>query len=576
MDLHSNLDIIVSNGNRENVFNIVFKESIKDINFEKDVLSFKEYHSMKFRHTSTNYNEKLYFNGFDIIVDDVLKIDEKGESYLSNATLDIINYTSTNDQNVLVPGYYLLTLVNEKTEYAIIKIVPKDFTEEEWKYLYEDVNNYLNGLANSFINKNNVKVIKSKKDNNLHNKINFINEYYIKIINSINQLIANPRLTIQKKHHWASKNTQPPVDKNTFKYSSKYPNKKQYLYTYKRLVNFNIPENMWLKFVVEFLLKEINSIDKENILKIKNETSKCNLQYSNEIKKNKITKYNLKQSKKNITIIKNLIIKLRSTEWYNQVSYKNNIMPTQSSLMNKNYNLLYTWYVEFNKSNFDFIFSDQVLNSWKKTDELYEIWCYINIIEILKSSGFIPVKGWIFNGDIQNDLDEGTYVTMKKAEITLNIHYNALLKYKSSETDLINPLYTANKKNKPDIRIDIFVEDIYLKSIPIDAKYRKLKNITNDKKGSLKQLLAYRDSPRSLLHLAGAKHIRKNNHTVITKVIILYPKDTSSTSKTDILSVEHGLLFYEFGPNYIDTSLKTALNEEINEAFEIYNDIYKN
>ncbi|REA73931.1 hypothetical protein DV962_13265, partial [Staphylococcus pseudintermedius] len=96
--------------------------------------------------------------------------------------------------NVLVPGYYLLTLVNEKTEYAIIKIVPKDFTEEEWKYLYEDVNNYLNGLANSFINKNNVKVIKSKKDNNLHNKINFINEYYIKIINSINQLIANPRL----------------------------------------------------------------------------------------------------------------------------------------------------------------------------------------------------------------------------------------------------------------------------------------------------------------------------------------------------------------------------------------------
>ncbi len=284
MDLHSNLDIIVSNGNRENVFNIVFKESIKDINFEKDVLSFKEYHSMKFRHTSTNYNEKLYFNGFDIIVDDVLKIDEKGESYLSNATLDIINYTSTNDQNVLVPGYYLLTLVNEKTEYAIIKIVPKDFTEEEWKYLYEDVNNYLNGLANSFINKNNVKVIKSKKDNNLHNKINFINEYYIKIINSINQLIANPRLTIQKKHHWASKNTQPPVDKNTFKYSSKYPNKKQYLYTYKRLVNFNIPENMWLKFVVEFLLKEINSIDKEIILKIKNETSKCNLQYSNEIK----------------------------------------------------------------------------------------------------------------------------------------------------------------------------------------------------------------------------------------------------------------------------------------------------
>lgn len=576
MDLHSNLDIIVSNGYRENVYNIVFRESIKDINFEKDVLSFKEYHSMKFRHKSTDYNEKLYFNGFDTIVDDILKIDKKGNSYLSNATLDIINYTSNNDQNVLVPGYYLLTLVNEKTKYAIIKIVPKDFTEEEWKSLYEDVNSYLNGLANSFVNRNNVTVIQNKKDNNLYNKINFIDKYFIKIINSVNQLIVNPRLTIQKNYKWVPKHTQPHVDKKTIKYSSKYPNKTQYLYTYKRVINYNISENMWLKFVVELLLKELNSIGKEIILKIENENYKYNSKYSSEIKKAKITKNNLNQAKKNIIILKNLIIKLRNSEWYSQVSYKNNMVPTKSSLMNQNYNLLYTWYVEFNKSNFDFIFSEQVLNSWKKTDELYEIWCYINIIEIIRSSGFMPVKGWVFNGDIQNDLDEGTYVTMKKAETTLNIHYNTLLKYKSSETNLVNPLYTGNKKNKPDIRIDIFVGGIYLKSIPIEAKYRKLKNITGEKMGSLKQLLAYRDSPKSLLHLAGAKHIRKNNHTVITKVIILYPKDTSSNSKADILSVEHGLLFYEFGPNYIDTSLKTTLIEEINEAFEIYNDIYKN
>ncbi|HDK8618204.1 TPA: hypothetical protein PU752_002736, partial [Staphylococcus aureus] len=175
----------------------------------------------KFRHKSTDYNEKLYFNGFDTIVDDILKIDKKGNSYLSNATLDIINYTSNNDQNVLVPGYYLLTLVNEKTKYAIIKIVPKDFTEEEWKSLYEDVNSYLNGLANSFVNRNNVTVIQNKKDNNLYNKINFIDKYFIKIINSVNQLIVNPRLTIQKNYKWVPKHTQPHVDKKTIKYSSK-------------------------------------------------------------------------------------------------------------------------------------------------------------------------------------------------------------------------------------------------------------------------------------------------------------------------------------------------------------------
>ncbi|OEK79676.1 hypothetical protein AST03_06850 [Staphylococcus equorum] len=573
MDLHSNLDIIVSNTYQEKKFNIPFKDSIKEINFEKDVQSFKEYHSMKFHHSTDNNIEKLYFNGFDIIEDSLLKFDKNGNKYLSNATLDIINYNN-NEQNVLVPGFYLLTKENEKTQYAIIKIIPKDFTEDEWKFLYKSVNEYLNGLANSFINENNVKAIQNKLNNNLLDKINFINQYYIDIVNSINQLIVNPRQTIQKKYNWVSKNTQPPVDKNTLKYLSKYPSKKQYLYSYKRYINFNISENIWIKFVIEFLMKELDAIDRELFLRIEKETSKLTSKYKNEIKEARLTEYNLKEFERKNNTIKNLIIKLKQTEWYSTVDDKKYIAPPHSSLMNKNYNLFYKLYLEFNKSQLDFIFSEQILNSWKKTDELYEIWCYINIIELLRNIGYEPEKGWVFSGDIQSVLDEGTYVTMKKDNISLNIHYNSLLKYKSSETDIINPLYTGNVKNKPDIRIDIFVDDIYLKSIPMDVKYRKLKNITDKKRGALKQLLAYRDSPKSLLHLKGAKDIRKNNHTVITKVIILYPKDPHSSSNTDTLSFEHGLLFYEFGPNYIDQNLKKTLNDEINEAYEIFSDIY--
>ena len=91
------------------------------------------------------------------------------------------------------------------------------------------------------------------------------------------------------------------------------------------------------------------------------------------------------------------------------------------------------------------------------------------------------------------------------------------------------------KKNKPDIRIDIFVEDIYLKSIPIDAKYRKLKNITNDKKGSLKQLLAYRDSPRSFITFSGAKHIRKITIRLLQRLLFY-------TLKTLVLPLK--LIFY--------------------------------
>ncbi|MCJ0917236.1 DUF2357 domain-containing protein [Mammaliicoccus sciuri] len=575
MDSLSNLDIIVSNDYQHDIFNINFKDSINDINFEKDVLTFKEYHALKIRHESNDKNERLYFNGFDIIEDEALYIDEKGKYYLSNASIDIISYSNNKTNNILVPGYYLLTIVNHYTKYAIIKIEPKNFSEEEWKTLYQSLNEYLNGLANSLVNEINAKVIQNKSKNSLRDKINFINKYYKDIINSINQLIINPRQNIQKNYNWVYKYTQPPVDKNTFKYSSKYPNKKQYLYTYKRDINYNIPENIWVKNVIDFLFKELESVDRLVTLKIEGESHKLTSKYKNVHLGASITKSNLIQFKKNISSIRNLIIKLRNTEWFNLVTNRRYIVPPQSSLMNKNYNLLYKWYSEFNKSNLDFIFSENIMNSWKKTDELYEIWCFINIIELLKDIGFKPTKGWIFDGDIENDLDEGTYVTMTKNDITLNVHYNSQLKYKSSNTDLVHPLYTGNSKNKPDIRIDIFVNEIYLKSLPMEVKYRKLKTITHKKRDILRQLLAYRDSPKSLLHLKGAKDIRKNNHTVITKVIVLYPRDKSSKYNTDTLSFEHGLLFYEFGPNYIDNSLKDTLYDEINEAFEIYNDIYQ-
>ncbi|HDT9062527.1 TPA: hypothetical protein REF75_002449, partial [Staphylococcus pseudintermedius] len=215
MDLHSNLDIIINKGKQEIIYNVNFKESIEEINFEKDVLSFKEYHNMKFQHKSNDNDERLYFNGFDIIVDEALKVDEKGESYISNSSIDIINYENKMEQNILVPGYYVFKLINEKIKYAIIKIVPKEFAENEWQILYKSVNDYLTGIANSLSNKSNSKIIKKREDNNFYDKINFIDKYYIQINNSIHQLIANPRLSIQKNYNWVPRHVQPPIDKNT-------------------------------------------------------------------------------------------------------------------------------------------------------------------------------------------------------------------------------------------------------------------------------------------------------------------------------------------------------------------------
>ncbi|PTJ86093.1 hypothetical protein BU032_13680, partial [Staphylococcus simulans] len=125
-------------------------------------------------------------------------------------------------------------------------------------------------------------------------------------------------------------------------------------------------------------------------------------------------------------------------------------------------------------------------------------------------------------------LKEETHIEMINEQMTVNIHFNSTLKSDSNDTSNLHPLYTSNKKNKPDIRVDIFVNNVYIKSIPIEVKYRKLKQIADNNKGVLTQLMAYKDSPKSKFHLPGAKPFRRRNHTVINKVIVFFPRDEVS------------------------------------------------
>jgi predicted component of viral defense system (DUF524 family) len=125
---------------------------------------------------------------------------------------------------------------------------------------------------------------------------------------------------------------------------------------------------------------------------------------------------------------------------------------------------------------------------WKRTDVLYEYWCYIKTIIALEQAGYSPVSGWVYDDVNRADqefivpvLQDDTLVKMVKDRIHLSVLFNEKMARAKRGALLSNRiLYMEGTNYKPDIRIDIFDQDVYTGSIIVDAKYRKRLNIWNN------------------------------------------------------------------------------------------------
>jgi len=152
------------------------------------------------------------------------------------------------------------------------------------------------------------------------------------------------------------------------------------------------------------------------------------------------------------------------------------------------YKRVFTWWKQLRTQDFKIPLSHDFKVQWKRTDVLYEYWCYSKTIIALEHAGYTPVSGWIYD-DIHKAsqelvfpvLQDNTLVEMVKGSIRLSVLFNEkMVRAKRSALRSKRILYMEGTNYKPDIRIDIFKHDIYSGSIIVDAKYRKRLNIWNN------------------------------------------------------------------------------------------------
>ncbi|HUS88326.1 MAG TPA: DUF2357 domain-containing protein, partial [Desulfosporosinus sp.] len=152
------------------------------------------------------------------------------------------------------------------------------------------------------------------------------------------------------------------------------------------------------------------------------------------------------------------------------------------------YKRVFTWWKQLRAQDFKIPLAHDFKVQWKRTDVLYEYWCYVKTIIALEQAGYTPVSGWIYDDSHKASqelvfpvLQDDTLVEMVKGTIHLSVLFNEkMARAKRSALRFKRILYMEGTNYKPDIRIDVFDNDVYSGSIIVDAKYRKRLYIWNN------------------------------------------------------------------------------------------------
>lgn len=507
----------------------------------------------------------------------------------SSDSINIFSYEQSQTQSIpLVPGfYYFIVKNNFKKYYAVIEIVPKDLSSTEWKLMIDDIENKIVGLSTEFIKRKSSFDSKHEPEHAKANQIQKIEEFIGMIPRAriaIDSLEKESNFAIKKDYSWRKAGSKALIDINSIKMINKHPEYQGMIYSPSRRIEHNISENKWIKYILNYFVKFSNT-SIEYLLKIKEAIPSD--KYLSSSKYDSSRKYfdehrhisqidTINMDIKKLKIFIGYVRGVLNSDLFIDISKERPIFIPKSLVLSAKYNTLYRLYLKMKRTDQPTILASEYKYYWRRTDLLYEIWTYSQIIEILSVKGFFPNSGWIFDIDNNNSvlpfLHDGTKVFMYRGEIKLQVVFNEKIKGKSFYNTLENPIRTYSKRNKPDIRIDIFDSNCYTGSIILDAKYKRFPNIiTQNNPGSRKQreqLREYRNAPSSSIidFYPGALEQFK----VVQSVFAVYPRKDDTKPAPQNLGEDKTIIFSELRPGFGFEDFSNNLNKEIENRLSLH------
>jgi hypothetical protein len=475
---------------------------------------------------------KLFMDGLDSLPLRGLERDpQNGEVYLYPNEKPVTLFDHTNNFYPLIPGIYQIRIIHHgQPNYAWVKVVPKQLDEAQWEQMKDELEREMEGLAKDhLLKKSSLSSSMGGVSLSLLEQFFVINNRFSSVMAALTDLYRKVNYTIQKEYpSGRSRDLEG-------KYARQIGSESDRGYAIKtasQSIIYDLPENRLSKKIIESISKTLKEFisEIEEIQKSRGTTLHLGIFPNDEIY------FELGRLKGKAGKMKGAIQWIKTAPWYETVgSYRDSSIPF---VMNSDsrYRALFQIYRELNNEKTKEQVKKSYSSQWKRSDKLYEIWGFVQIIKALTGDlGFTPIKGWIYNDDYKNgsspELAANTEVLFTKENISILLKYDALLPTQSRLTNVQNPLYTRGTHTRPDARMDVYDDGIYIGSIIMDFKYRPRIAIWNESliyqsqlNEVMKQLVSYSDNVYSC-HLFGTNgNPMIHRISPIHEVWAIYPK----------------------------------------------------
>ncbi|MGL4740343.1 MAG: nuclease domain-containing protein [Sarcina sp.] len=565
--------------------NLRFYKTIAEACNAKIFIEIKENKKTLIHFKSISNDAKLYMQGLEMLDYNLIEGSEGFENLYIKPSNQAITLSDVGNYP-LIPGNYVVKVIIDTIEYfSMFKVAYKFLEKNEAENIKLELEKELNGLAFELIRRN--LGLGNLYDTN-EVPINLFKFLAIKdkfpiIMAALLDLSNKPNYKIAKYYKNVARDKVKVIDNiGVQKYlTSKV--KTGYMNVPIKYFEYNLPENRYLKKILKYLTTELNEFIKilNNSIESKNRLIKQKEKYKNDIEVPRIktsTIVHLNELRNSAIKIKNSINILKGKEWYSFVSSTIEYTLPHSMFQDARYNILYKLYRELKNESFNITLDTNYSVQMKKTDKLYEMWCYIKLNKILRDSlKFEVLGGWLFDQNLYKhqviipDLKANTRINLKKDNISINFIYDSELprvKSKTNKNDM--PLYSMRSSNRPDGRLDVYKGISYIGSIIFEFKYRDRTYLWtfNEKKDTnciSKQLLDYASGFKT-------REGYITNMEAVRDVIVLCPISSMSTHELE-KEDDYYLTFINFKPDKNEELVAKELEKAINSLVENYESV---
>lgn len=536
---------------------------------------------------SSDKSARFYMYGLESLSDENLESDEEGNVYLKPSSTQIALYGK--DYYPLIPGTYLAKLLVEGNSYYVpFSIKPKQVTEEQLLSIKKDLEGTIKGLAIDFVKKvyspgeSEIKALPPK----ILKQFMTIKKHYPSVMAALTDIYEKANYRIRKVYRWTSEERAKQIDHVTVRAQHTRSLHDGHLLTPYNAIDYDLPENRWVKFIIRNVLslleQFLESLDlyKEWIIRELEELHVFEFQERTrrEIHEKERVKLLLEDYRQFVNRMKIGLQMVIHAPWYQEVTNKTFTHVPHNLLSDSRYRALFQLHRDLMQEELE-VFIDPVFTyQWKRTDKLYEMWGYIQILRLLLEIEFQPLSGWIYSHSFVNEkiliphLPSGERIVLSNGDIRIHYIYDGVLPIASIGTSLEDaPLYMG-KNNRPDGRLDFYKDEVYVGTLIIEFKYRPIHNIWKNsvynsmsRPKEMDQLIAYkRDSNSTYLYGEQKRNIRELlSPRPVQEVWAFYAESNKEKQKHFFLH-DDSIRIMPMNPDEDNKSIKEELQKIIN------------